>query len=176
MFPQKQRLIILMAYVLALFAVNFAAFGQVPTLSGGKSLWFYTALASILLGNLLVTPFYVKPVDVVAYSVAGIVALGSVQSWFEWQTPERIAFTLGCVFCAVTLLLAIGTILSKDLISELGRQWHQTFRLLANTFGSQTILFSVVILAAIFIFHRHSTREAVVILLSWVVIASRPEI
>jgi hypothetical protein len=28
MFPQKQRLIILVAYVLALFAVNFAAFGQ----------------------------------------------------------------------------------------------------------------------------------------------------
>jgi len=50
------------------------------------------------MGNLLVTPFYVKPVDVVAYSVAGIVALGSVQSWFEWQTPERIVFTLGWVF------------------------------------------------------------------------------
>src|SRR6266487_720641 len=96
MFPQKQRLIILAVYVLALFVVNFAAFGQFPALSGGKSLWFYTALANVLLGNLLVTPFYVKPVDVVAYSVAGIVALGSVQSWHEWQILDRLIFTFGC--------------------------------------------------------------------------------
>src|SRR6266478_10084287 len=113
MFPQKQRLIILLIYVAALFVVNYAAFGQFPTLSGGKSLWFYTALANILFGNLLVTPFYVKPVDVVAYSVAGIVALGSVQSWYTWQTLDRLAFTFGCAYCTLTLLLAIATILTK---------------------------------------------------------------
>lgn len=176
MFPQRQRLIILVVYVLALFVVNFAAFGQFPVLSGGKSLWFYTALANILLGNLLVTPFYVKPVDVVAYSVAGIVALGSVQSWHEWQIVDRLIFTFGCAYCTLTLFLAIATILTKDSVSEVVRQWHQTLRLLANTLGNQTILFSVVILVAIGIFHRHSTREAVIILLSWVVIASRPEV
>jgi hypothetical protein len=175
MFRQKQRLIVLVSYVLALFVVNYAAFGQFPTLAGGKSLWFYTALANILLGNLLVTPFYVKPVDVVAYSVAGIVALGSVQMWNAWQALERAVFAIGCGYCIVTLLLAVGTILTKDLSSELARQWHQTCRSLANTLGNQTVLFSIVMLVAIFIFHRSSNRETAVILISWAIICSRPE-
>src|ERR1700730_2862489 len=175
MFPQRQRLLILAAYVAALFVVNYAAVGQFPVLSGGKSLWFYTALANILLGNLLITPYYVKPADVTAYSVAGIVALGSVQDWIHWGFRDQLAFTIGFSFCLLTLLLSIATILTKDAAAEIWVQWHQTFRLLSNKLGSHRVLFSVVIFTAIFIFHRHSTREVAVILLGWVVIASRSE-
>jgi len=175
MLPQRQRLIILVLYIVGLFVVNYAAVGQFPTLSGGKSLWFYTALASILLGNLLVTPYYVKPADVISYSVAGIIALGSVQTWSQWESKEQAAFVFGCAFCLAVLLLSVATILTKDVVSEIWIQWHQTFRLLSNALGSQRVLFSVVIFVAIFIFHRHSNREVTVIILSWVLIASRPE-
>ena len=175
MFPQKQRLVILGLYVVGLFAINYAASGQLPILSGGKSLWFYTALANILLGNLLVTPYHVKPADVIAYSVAGIVALGSVQEWAKWGGRDQLAFIVGITFCSLTLLLSIATILTKDLVSETWAQWHQTFRLLSNKLGSHRVLFSIVIFVAIFIFHRHSAREVTLILLGWVVIASRSE-
>ena len=138
-------------------------------------MWFYTALANILLANLLVSPFFVKPGDVISYSVAAIVALLSVQTWAQWGLLEQAVFTIACGFCAFVLLLAMVTILTKDATSEIWQQWHQTVRLLANSFGNQRVLFTVVVVAAVIIFHRHTSREVVVILIAWVIISSRPE-
>ena len=60
---QKARLLILLLYVTFLFIVNYFAFGVFIPSSGGHGLWFYAGMLSILLGNLIVTPYFTKPVD-----------------------------------------------------------------------------------------------------------------
>ncbi len=66
---QGTRAIFLLIYTALLFVLNYVAFGTWVPSSGSEGLWFYTGMASIILGNLLVTPFFTKPVDAVSYSV-----------------------------------------------------------------------------------------------------------
>jgi hypothetical protein len=175
MFHQKGRAIALIVYVAGLFAANYFAFGQIPVLSGGKSLWFYTALVSILLGNLLVTPYFLKPGDVISYGVAALVALGSVQTWASWKPPEQFVFSLACIFCVFVLVCGFATILTKDSVGERTRKWHQTFRTFSEVFGQHRVVFTVLIFAAIVMFHRQFPREVTVIMLAWGLIVARPE-
>src|SRR5260370_31826162 len=176
MLRQRTRIVTLALYVAGLFLVNYAAFGQFPTLIGGRSLWFYTALISILLGNLLVAPYFVKPSDVISFGVAAIVALGSVQEWPSWNVNERLVFIIACGFSVFVVLCGFASILTKDSANELTQRWHHALRTISEALGHHRTMFTVVTFAAIFIFHRHSSREVMVIMLAWGIIVARPEI
>lgn len=72
---QSHRALALLIDICVLVIVSYLTFGSpIPPL-GARGFWFYTALLGILVGTKLVTPFYVKPVDAVAYAVPALVAL-----------------------------------------------------------------------------------------------------
>jgi hypothetical protein len=75
---QLTRLVILIAYLALLFLASKLAFKSWLPPTSEKGLWFYSGLAALLLGNLLVTPFFTKPVDAIANAVAAFVALLAV--------------------------------------------------------------------------------------------------
>ncbi|MEN6414699.1 MAG: DUF87 domain-containing protein [Veillonellales bacterium] len=166
---QKTRLFVLVFYVGLLLGANFLAFGEILPLNGSKGLWFYSGLASILLGSLLVTPFYSKPVDALSYAVVAGIALYSVHDWDNWAIFERMAFSVAMLFCLLVLLISFTAILTKDSISVSGQKWSNTFRILANVLGNQSVVFSVVMIFALIVFHRSSAKEMFVITLAWVV-------
>ena len=101
---QRARIGVLVIYTCILFIANYIAFHQVLPPNGPKGLWFYSGFASILLGNLLVTPFFTKPVDAISYSVVAIIAMYSVLNWAEWQLFERILFIAALCFFFFVLL------------------------------------------------------------------------
>ncbi|MCB8817096.1 helicase HerA domain-containing protein [Desulfosporosinus shakirovi] len=166
---QRTRLFIMLIYVGFLLLINYLAFGQILPMSGEKGLWFYSGLASVLLGNLLVTPFYTKPVDAISYSVVSIIALYSVSNSVSWQWIERIAFNFSLFFFLVVIVFSFITILTKDSTDINMIKFANTFRILSDAFGNQTVIFSVIIGFALIVFHRTEPIEMFLITIAWAI-------
>lgn len=166
---QRTRLFIMLIYVGFIFLINYLAFGQVLPMNGGKGLWFYSGLASVLLGNLLITPFYTKPADSISYSVAAIIALYSVNNLWSLQGIEKIAFIVVSAFIFLVTTFAFITIFTKDCIEVNSIKIANTFRILSDAFGNQTVIFSAIILFSLVVFHRTEPKEMFLITIAWVI-------
>lgn len=173
---QGTRSIVLIIYVLILFCANYLAFGRLLPPTTAKGLWFYSGLASILLGNLLVTPFFTKPVDAISYSVVAGIAVYSVNTWSDWMFFDKVLFIISLIFCFIVICVSFIAILTKDSTSKVGQQWSNTLRIISDAFGNQTVIFSLVIVFALIVFHRSSPKEMFVITLAWVLtVILKPE-
>ena len=78
---QRTRLVILVIYITALFLTSKLALGSWIPPTNERGLWFYSGLIALLLGNLLVSPFFNKPIDSISYAVASLVALLFTNVW-----------------------------------------------------------------------------------------------
>jgi uncharacterized membrane protein YphA (DoxX/SURF4 family) len=170
MFSQKTRAIIFIVYVLLLFFANFVAFGTPIPSTGVKGLWFYTGLASVILGSLLVTPFYTKPVDAISYSVVTITALFLSITWNSWNHYEKIAYILTISYSIFVLIAAFLAIIYKDSKNDKIKKFSITCKILCDYLGNQEAIFSTIILYSVFVYHRSSVREVYIILLAWIII------
>lgn len=166
---QQTRVIILIIYIGILFGANFLAFDQLIPSSGSKGLWFYTGFASIFLGNLLITPLYIKPVDAISYSVLAGISLYLTNDWGNWLVIERILFLFTILFFLFVLISSFVAILLKDNTNQINQNISNTCRILADQLGNQRLIFSIVILFALIIFHRENTKEFLIIILAWVI-------
>ncbi|MGI8838599.1 MAG: ATP-binding protein [Pyrinomonadaceae bacterium] len=173
---QSTRLVILVLYTGVLIGANLLAFGHLPPTLGGKGLWFYTGIASLILGNLLTTPFYTTPKDALANVFLSGLALYAVNQWQTWGRGDKLAFVVVIAYFAAVALAAIGTMILKD--AERGRvqQLGNTLRILCEEIGNQRLVFSAVILFSVFTFHRSSSKETLVIMLAWTItVALKPD-
>lgn len=167
---QRNRVITLFIYLIFLFIANYISFKRFFPISGAKGLWFYSGLASILLGNLLVTPFFTKPVDSISYSVIGIIALYSVNDFSRWDWVDRSIFLVVISLYLFILLISFSTILLKDSPNKNRLKWANTFKIVTANVGHHNFIFSALIIFAIIVFHRSSSTEMFTITLVWVVI------
>ncbi len=166
---QKTRLLILILYMGILLAANSIAFHQILPINGAKGLWFYSGFASLLLGNLLVTPYFTKPVDAISYAVVAMIALYSVNDWDKWIWVDQFVFSAVMLFSLAVAVIGFITILTKDNETHRGREWSNTFRIISDFIGNETVVFSSIILFALIVFHRQSALEMFVITMAWVI-------
>ncbi len=166
---QAKRTFILLIYIIILFGLNYLAFDTLLPAKDFKGLWFYTGIASILLGNLLVTPFYTKPVDAISYSVVSIVAIFLVNDWEKWQMVDKTIYIIALSIQAIVILSSFTAIITKDSDKTIGQKISKTCMIFSTFIGNQRIVFSVVILYALIVFHRTEVLEMFYITLAWVV-------
>ena len=72
---QKTRLVALFLYIALLFCASRLALGSWLPPTTEKGLWFYSGLAALLLGNLIVTPYFTSPANAITNAVASMVGL-----------------------------------------------------------------------------------------------------
>jgi len=168
---QRARLAILVLYVAGLVAASKLALGTWLPPTSEKGVWFYSALAALLLGNLLVTPFFTKPVDAIAYCVAALIALFAVNVWGQpHQTGfDRFLWSVALFYVVMVLVAGVLTIALKDSLTEKWRKAGRSCYLITDTLGSPVAIFSAVFLFALVTYHRSSSREYIVIGLAWAV-------
>jgi len=168
---QRGRLFILATYLGGLLITSQAALGTWLPPTNGRGLWFYAALAALLLGNLLVTPFFTKPADAISYAVAAAIALLSVNAWRSSETTgfDRFIWTVALVYILAVLAAAITAIVAKDSPHAFAQKTARSSLLLADVAGSPRAIFSVVFLFALITYHRAVPREYLIIGLAWMV-------
>src|SRR5690348_9473679 len=75
---QKARLVILALYAILLFSTCRFLFGAWLPVSAEKGLWLYASLAHLLLGTLLLSPYFTKPADAVSDAVIAAIVLPEI--------------------------------------------------------------------------------------------------
>jgi hypothetical protein len=174
---QKGRVIALFLYLFLLLLVSKYVLGAwLPPATGGKAVWFYTGLISLLLGNHLVTPYFSKPVDAISYSVAAIAAMYGAEELATWQPTEKFVFYGWVSYCAFVTLISFIAILTKNETSETSNKVSRTTYTLAGLFGNHRAIFGPTIVCAIYLFHRNSWNETFFISLTCLVtVLLRPD-
>jgi len=96
---QRTRFILLILDVVILCIASWVAFSRIFPVGGDKGFWFYTALLGLIFGSRLETPFFAKPADVVLYAAPAAIALVLGNSWEDWSSGVRVAYSLAMTFC-----------------------------------------------------------------------------
>ena len=175
--PQKWRAFFLLLYLVLLFGISKYAFGDwFPPASGGKAVWFYTGLASLLLGNHLVTPYFSKPVDAISYAVASAAALLGAEELSTWGRIETAAFYLVIGYCVAVLIVSFVAIFTRESERGFGAKISHTSSILAATFGNHRTIFGLTMLVAAYLFHRDSVSQTYLICLVCIIgVVARPD-
>lgn len=171
---QRTRLVILLLYIGALFCTSKLAFDSWLPPVNEKGLWFYSGLAAILLGNLLVTPFFTKPADAISNSVAAIIALLAVNIWSPMQYTEfdRFLWLMITLYSTSVLLAGILSITLKDSPCGVRQNISKTLYLFSDVVGSPKFIFSALFLFSIVTFHRTNSREYLILGIAWAVLVA----
>ncbi|MBU0622653.1 MAG: DUF87 domain-containing protein [Gammaproteobacteria bacterium] len=168
---QKTRFILLLIEAAILCLASWIAFGKLAPPDGEKGFWFYSALLGLILGARLDTPFYAKPADVVLYAAPAAIALALVSSSANWDSGIKVAFALAVTFCVIVGLLGAAAILLNDTKPPKLQQISKAVRVLSETLGAPRVIYTVVILFAIYAFHAQSPIETRTILIAWILTA-----
>ena len=174
---QTGRLFILIAYVVGLLGMVRVVHGQWLPPTTEQGLWFYSALAALLLGSLLVTPFYTKPADAMSYGVAALIPLLAVDPPSSQTTIafDRLAWHASIGYTVFVVSIAAVGIATKDSSWSRVRHTSRIAELLLEAIGTPRAVFSVVFLFALVTYHRSTPDEFLPIALAWIVfIGLRP--
>jgi len=169
---QPVRLLYLVLYLAFLFLMNQLAFGQWLPFSTSKGLWFYSGAAALILGSLLVTPFFTSPANAISYLVAALIAV------LAFDAPSAALYdTLPrqCVlaFCFVMLAACGLNIIFKGSKNRLLHNIAEIGRILADNLGSPRFVYAVIIFYALWEYHRGSPTELLFVSLAGIVIAAQ---
>ena len=159
----KVRAVALAIYLLGLVAIQYFCVKSQLT-PNENAIWLYSGIASLLFGSRLLNPYFVAPADA---ATNGFVALIAILPAFTIVTAWTAdAYVLGAitVFCA---FIALGSVVV--IIARRGRDAHQTRLINAldravKGLGKPRIIFSALIIAAVWLFHREAPIEIFAIL------------
>lgn len=168
-FTQLQRLLIFLLYIVSLFGVSYYLYKSPIPPTSEQGLWFYSCLASIVLGDLITSPYFTSPADAIANTIAAIIALLSVNPWtLKISDTSKFFWLLIVVFNVIILLAAIAQIVLKDSKSPFWRNVSRALYIFTSNVGSHKVVFSAIILFALYTFHSESAKETFTISIAWV--------
>lgn len=169
---QGARALILVGDVLILLVMSYLAFGKLVPPFDSKGFWFYTALLGLVLGNRLVTPFYTKPADAIAYSVPAAVGLVLVAGAVDWDRTSLYLYILALGYALLLFLVAFMAIVMKDAVSTRIKSISAALSTVADKFGKPELVFGVILLFSFYAFHRDSAVEIFWLLAGWLTVVS----
>jgi hypothetical protein len=150
-----------------LLGASYFGFGTFLPPAGDRGFWFYTAILAVIFAARLDTPYFTTPADAVLYSAPAAVALLLVNHWAEWGVAERCAYVAAVVLCTTVAAAGVTAILAKDSIDPRRKRLSDALRIVCEFVGTPQFIFSLVLLAALVIFHRHSPRQLLAIGTAW---------
>lgn len=156
---QQQRLLLLAIDVAVLCFTSYLSFGSLIPPFGDSGFWFYTALLSILLGNRLVTPFFIKPADALSYSIPAFIALLLVNHWTDWDLTARALFSIATIYSIVITGLAVFSISLKDSASPTWYKAGDIARYIVDDFGDPRPIYGLMLVFALYTFHLSAPRQ-----------------
>lgn len=172
---QRARIVCLVLYAGGLVVVNWFLTGSWLPPVAAEGLWFYTAAVTLLLGDLVISPYYVGPKDALGVAVPAAVAI-----WFllpsaaDMTSPFFISATLA--FCLGVAGIAIAAMLIPE---ARGERWSEVAKWLVEltrTVGHPKVILSLLFAVALVEFHIHSPSEILLVGGTWAVLVGlQPE-
>ena len=159
---QKEKVVIALVYILLIALVfNFISGGLYNFLFIGNDdakICFLTGAFLLLMGNYVVEPYFTKPSDAIANSIAVILALLGLS-----DASKFMYYPFVLSFAITVLIIGIFSIILKD--TKLGR----VFYYLVELFGKSKVIFSIVYVIGIYSYYGLADKivDFVLLLLLW---------
>lgn len=137
---QLQRIIVAVIYLIAVFVCVRILGGNIKELMTGstdESIWFYSGILLIVMGQYVTEPFFATPADALSNSITTILALISINNKNTFSL-----FWIVFYFCCAMVILSILTIALKNKENRFSRFLY----LLVHKIGSSKVLFSIIYL------------------------------
>jgi len=170
--PQKTRLVILALYAALLVSVCRFLFGTWLPPNAEKGLWLYASFAHLLLGTLLLSPHFTKPVNAVSDAVIAALLLLEAHGAVSAVGAEWARYLWRLVFAYYVAVVVVGSlaITVREPRSTGNKQLTRSLYLLSTRLGETSLVFSLLYFFALAAFHLDSRRELVTLGATWVVI------
>jgi hypothetical protein len=168
---QKARLAILILYSALLVSVCRFLFGTWLPPNAEKGLWFYASFAHLLLGTLLLSPYFTKPADAVSDAVIAALVLTEVHGAVTTLGPW-VSRTWKAIFIYYVGVIVIGSLAMalRSSQSRGVRQLTESLYVLSTHLGETPLVFSMLFLFALSAFHLDNHREVYTLAATWVII------
>ncbi|WP_423605683.1 ATP-binding protein [Sphingomonas sp. MS122] len=170
----KLRAISLIIYLAAMVAVQ-AFVVDTGVSPNENAIWLYSGIASLLLGSRIVNPYFTPPADTLTNAFAALLALVPALSTVRSWTPD--AYVLGAAVGLAVLVAGVSLlvlILRPQPGVEPGAAWRLADRAVKGL-GTPNVIFSLLILASVWLFHRDKPIEIFAILGTlFVIVLYRP--
>ncbi len=167
----KIRVFSLLVY-LAIMVVVQATIIDTGLEPNSNAIWLYSGIASLLLGSRLLNPYFTPPADSLTNAFAGLLAIIPAAKDVAPSTPD--AYVLGAIiaYCALLSIIAVGILLTRP---APGIQPIMVWRLCERAvkgLGDPHIIFTVLVIASAWLFHRDKPVEVFAILATLTVIVT----
>jgi uncharacterized protein DUF87 len=163
---------ILALYAALLLSVCRLLFGTWMPPNAEKGLWLYAAFAHLLLGSLLLSPYFTKPADAISDAVIAVIVLpeisGAVESLKEVWISRAFIFLF--VYYLTVMVAGSLTIVLRGSRRQRVRQFAELSYVLSTHMGDTPFIFSLLFFFALLAFHRESMREFVSLTVVWALI------
>jgi len=137
-----------------------------------KGLWFYNGIASLLLGSRLLNPYFTPPGDAATNAFVSVVTiLAASEAVPEGSLDFRILWAAG-TYCIFVFLTSITCLLLRYPLGVENPTWLQAADRLARALGGPNVIFTVVIVASVWAFHRTNQFQVFAILTATLVIVA----
>ncbi len=170
----KIRTVALAIYAGALLAIQYWCI-DTRLMPNENAIWLYGGLAGLLFGSRLLNPYFTAPADTAAN---GFVALIAILPAFPIVRPWTTdAFVLGLItaYCAVVAGGSIAVILLRRARGSQQTRFVQALDRAEKGLGGPTVIFGLLIISAVWLFHRDKPGEVFAILgILLVITAFRP--
>ncbi|KQC12510.1 MAG: hypothetical protein APR63_10850 [Desulfuromonas sp. SDB] len=172
----KTRLLFLIIYIGLLFVANRIAFNSwVPT-RDENSLWFGAGVLSLLLSSFLVTPYFERPANHIASAAAAFVACWLAFDWPSFKGAESFIAGAVLVYLTLVIILSACALLLRSRMEGAGLRVGTIAKEFSDQFGNDRILFSIVIISAVGLYHRDNALQVFTILSVLIfIVLLRPE-
>ena len=167
----RQRVIALILYTIILMVAHY--FLVEPSfLPSEKVLWLFNGVASLLFGSRLLNPHFTPPADAATNGFLVVLAMLAASLTVSPASNDLLVVVGVGLFGAFVLFMCIIVILVRVPGSIEGRPWLLTLDQTVRRLGSPNVMFTTVILAAVWLFHRDQPTETFAILATWTVIVT----
>ncbi|MGS1093254.1 ATP-binding protein [Aquamicrobium terrae] len=159
--------LIIYAALLALIQYWIVSTGFTPN---ENAIWLYSGFASLLFGSRLLNPHFTPPADAATNAFMALAALiaGSLV-----VTPDSADATLLWSVIALCAAICVVSVLVLLIRPPIGAETRPLARLADKAvrgLGSPVVIFTIVILLCVWLFHRTRADEVAAILSAWAVI------
>lgn len=172
-FPEagpRQRVVALVIYCVALLFIQYWIVEDHLPPGTIKGLWFYAGIASLLLGSRLLNPYFTPPGDAsVNAFVSAVAILAAWEAAHEKLMPVGALYWAGA-YCAVVFFTTILSLLLRPPLNEPIPSWLVVIDRFGRALGAPNVIYTVVIIAAVWVFHRSEPDQVFAILTATLVI------
>ncbi len=135
-----------------------------------NAIWLYSGVASLLMGSRLLNPYFTPPADSLTNAFAALLAIiPAAQEIMPWTTD---AWVLGSTiaYSAILSLVSIGVLISRPPPGVgPGITWRMFDRAVKGL-GDPHVIFTILVVAAVWLFHSDKPEEVFAILATLTVV------